>query len=58
MVITLFNADSTLEVEPTIITEPEKRSTKPNLIEAAFVQISAAIIVASEGVIVKIPIAS
>ena len=45
-----------IDLDPSRV--PEKRSTNPNLIEAAFVQISAAIIVASEGVIVKMPIAS
>ena len=35
VVITLFKADSTLAVEPTMIKEPEKRSTKPSLMLAA-----------------------
>ena len=44
-----MRADSTLAVVPTMITDPENRSTKPSLMEAALVQISAAIMVASEG---------
>nr|SUY24830.1 Uncharacterised protein [Clostridioides difficile] len=55
---TSFNADSTELTSPDITTEPLNLSIKPKDTFEAFVATSAAIIDASLGVIVSIPIAS